>query len=151
MNRVGLSQRLELRQSQALVMTPQLQQAIKLLQLSNLELGEFVEAEIEKNPLLELGEATARRGAADARRGRGAEPASAPLPLPEQLADGVGEVVGDAAEHWQAASGEDGDGSHDRGGDADAWHEAATACVATGRPEPAIERAADGRAACAST
>ena len=48
-----LSHRLELRQSQALVMTPQLQQAIKLLQLSNLELNEFVEGELERNPLLE--------------------------------------------------------------------------------------------------
>jgi len=34
-------------------MTPQLQQAIKLLQMSNIELSEFVEAELEKNPLLE--------------------------------------------------------------------------------------------------
>ena len=56
MNRIGFSQRLELRQSQALVMTPQLQQAIKMLQLSNLELADFVEAEIEQNPLLEHGE-----------------------------------------------------------------------------------------------
>ena len=40
-----LAAKLELRQSQSLVMTPQLQQAIKLLQLSNLELGAFVEAE----------------------------------------------------------------------------------------------------------
>ena len=40
-------------QSQQLVMTPQLQQAIKLLQLNNLELAEFVEQELEKNPLLE--------------------------------------------------------------------------------------------------
>ena len=45
--------KLELRQSQSLVMTPQLQQAIKLLQLSNLELSAFVEAELERNPLLE--------------------------------------------------------------------------------------------------
>ncbi|HVZ99337.1 MAG TPA: RNA polymerase factor sigma-54 [Caulobacterales bacterium] len=45
--------RLELRQGQALVMTPQLQQAIKLLQLSNVELTEFVESELERNPLLE--------------------------------------------------------------------------------------------------
>ena len=37
-------------------MTPQLQQAIKLLQLSNMELAEFVEAEIERNPLLKAGE-----------------------------------------------------------------------------------------------
>jgi RNA polymerase sigma-54 factor len=43
---------LELRQGQGLVITPQLQQAIKLLQLSNLELDAFVEAELERNPLL---------------------------------------------------------------------------------------------------
>src|SRR3954447_19988204 len=52
-SRLVFTQRLELRQTQALVMTPQLQQAIKMLQLSNLELAEFVEAEIEQNPLLE--------------------------------------------------------------------------------------------------
>ncbi len=51
-----LSPRLELRQGQALVMTPQLQQAIKLLQLSNIELNSFVEQELEKNPLLERDE-----------------------------------------------------------------------------------------------
>jgi RNA polymerase sigma-54 factor len=50
---MALTQRLELRQGQALVMTPQLQQAIKLLQLSNLELAAFVEQELERNPLLE--------------------------------------------------------------------------------------------------
>jgi RNA polymerase sigma-54 factor len=50
---MALSQKLELRQGQALVMTPQLQQAIKLLQLSNLELAAFVEQELERNPLLE--------------------------------------------------------------------------------------------------
>ncbi len=48
-----LSQRIEQRQVQTLVMTPQLQQAIRLLQMSNLELGDYVEQEIEKNPLLE--------------------------------------------------------------------------------------------------
>src|SRR5438128_8186566 len=63
-NRIGFSQRLELRQSQALVMTPQLQQAIKMLQLSNQELSAFVEAEIEQNPLLEPGEREAEDGAA---------------------------------------------------------------------------------------
>ena len=46
-------QRLDMRQGQSLVMTPQLQQAIKLLQLSNIELAEFVAEEIERNPLLE--------------------------------------------------------------------------------------------------
>ncbi len=50
---MALSHRLELRQSQSLVMTPQLQQAIKLLQLSNIDLNEFVEGELERNPLLE--------------------------------------------------------------------------------------------------
>ena len=53
MNRTGYSQRLELRQTQALVMTPQLQQAIKMLQLSNLELTQYIDAEIQQNPLLE--------------------------------------------------------------------------------------------------
>src|SRR3569832_1181124 len=50
---MALTQRLEFRQSQALVMTPQLMQAIKLLQLSNLDLSTFVEEELERNPLLE--------------------------------------------------------------------------------------------------
>ncbi|MBO6633455.1 RNA polymerase factor sigma-54 [Parvibaculum sp.] len=50
---MALAPRLELRQGQSLVMTPQLQQAIKLLQLSNLELAEYVEQELERNPLLE--------------------------------------------------------------------------------------------------
>ena len=50
---MAISARLELRQSQGLVMTPQLQQAIKLLQLSNLDLTAFVEGELERNPLLE--------------------------------------------------------------------------------------------------
>ncbi|HEY1631166.1 MAG TPA: RNA polymerase factor sigma-54 [Rhizomicrobium sp.] len=53
---MALAQRLEMRQGQSLVMTPQLQQAIKLLQLSNLELTAFVEQELERNPLLERDE-----------------------------------------------------------------------------------------------
>jgi len=51
-----IGQRLEVRQGQGLVITPQLQQAIKLLQLSNLELEAFVEAELERNPLLQRDE-----------------------------------------------------------------------------------------------
>ena len=50
---MALTQRLELRQSQALVMTPQLMQAIKLLELSNVDLASYVEGELERNPLLE--------------------------------------------------------------------------------------------------
>ena len=48
-----ISQNLKLKQSQSLVMTPQLQQAIKLLQLTNLELTDLVEKELEENPFLE--------------------------------------------------------------------------------------------------
>jgi RNA polymerase sigma-54 factor len=53
---MALSQRLEFRQTQALVMTPQLMQAIKLLQLSSLDLAAYVEGELERNPLLERAE-----------------------------------------------------------------------------------------------
>ena len=53
---MALGQRMELRQGQSLVMTPQLQQAIKLLQMSNIELQSFVDAELERNPLLERDE-----------------------------------------------------------------------------------------------
>lgn len=50
---MSLSPRLELRQGQGLVITPQLQQAIKLLQLSSVELDAYVEGELERNPLLQ--------------------------------------------------------------------------------------------------
>jgi len=60
-----LSPKLELRQGQQLVMTPQLQQAIRLLQLSNIELGVFVETELERNPLLERDELAREPAQAD--------------------------------------------------------------------------------------
>ncbi|HEV7440569.1 MAG TPA: RNA polymerase factor sigma-54 [Methylobacterium sp.] len=62
---MSLLQRLEMRQGQALVMTPQLLQAIKLLQLSQLDLAAYVDAELERNPLLERveGEGEARESA----------------------------------------------------------------------------------------
>jgi len=50
---MALSTRITARQTQQLTMTPQLRQAIELLQLSSVDLQKFVEAEIEKNPLLE--------------------------------------------------------------------------------------------------
>jgi RNA polymerase sigma-54 factor len=53
---MALSTKLELRQGQQLVMTPQLQQAIRLLQLSNIELTQYVDSELERNPLLEADE-----------------------------------------------------------------------------------------------
>ena len=60
---MALGPRLDLRQSQALVMTPQLQQAIKLLALSNLEIEAFIGEALETNPLLEAGEMRAERAA----------------------------------------------------------------------------------------
>ncbi|MGY3546942.1 RNA polymerase sigma-54 factor [Bradyrhizobium sp. USDA 4472] len=67
---MALSQRLEFRQSQSLVMTPQLMQAIKLLQLSNLDLTTFVEEELERNPLLERANDEAPGGDAAAEAAR---------------------------------------------------------------------------------
>ncbi len=64
---MALSTKLMMRQGQALVMTPQLLQAIKLLQFSNLELASFVQEELERNPLLERVE--------EARPDDGGEPA----------------------------------------------------------------------------
>jgi len=88
---VALGPRLDLRQSQSLVMTPQLQQAIRLLALSNLEVESFIAEELEKNPLLDTG-------------GGEAEPAAEPEPafeegdldsgaLPESDAIGGGEAA----------------------------------------------------------
>ena len=74
---MALTQRLELRQGQSLVMTPQLQQAIKLLQLSNLELAEYVEAELERNPLLERDDSESeRQSAGDAEKASESETAA---------------------------------------------------------------------------
>ena len=53
---MAIGPRLEFRQTQSLIMTPQLRQAIKLLQFSNLEVAAFVEQELERNPLLERDE-----------------------------------------------------------------------------------------------
>jgi RNA polymerase sigma-54 factor len=71
---MALTQRLQLRQTQALVMTPQLMQAIKLLQLSNLDLAAYVEAELERNPLLDRG-ADNEAPASDADNAASTEPA----------------------------------------------------------------------------
>ena len=60
---MALGPRLDLRQSQTLAMTPQLQQAIKLLALSNLEIEAFLGDALENNPLLEAGEITLDKNA----------------------------------------------------------------------------------------
>src|SRR5215468_6908109 len=60
---MAVRQRMDLRQTQTLVMTPQLQQAIKLLELSSQELAAYVERELEQNPLLERDEPSGDAGA----------------------------------------------------------------------------------------
>jgi RNA polymerase sigma-54 factor len=70
---MALGPRLEFRQTQSLVMTPQLRQAIKLLQFTNLEVAAFVEEELERNPLLERDERS---------------DAIPELPAPDQRGDG---------------------------------------------------------------
>ncbi|MYL97493.1 RNA polymerase factor sigma-54 [Novosphingobium sp. FGD1] len=59
---MALGPRLDLRQSQSLVMTPQLQQAIKLLALSNLEVETFIGEALDANPLLDVGQTGAGEG-----------------------------------------------------------------------------------------
>jgi RNA polymerase sigma-54 factor len=115
---MALSQRLQIRQSQALVMTPQLMQAIKLLQLSNLDLVAYVEAELERNPLLD--------------RGAEADPAGEPDGVPssdqEPIRDGEthaggddvgGEFGGDNGSESgsEFAAGPEGDAGGDFGGE----------------------------------
>lgn len=92
--------RLELRQGQSLVMTQQLQQSIKLLQCTSLELREFVEQELEKNPFLmqeegEGGEAPAEETAKPADE---SEPREADFGEDQNFASdmgGTGEAWGD--------------------------------------------------------
>ena len=89
--------RLELRQSQGLVITPQLQQAIKLLQLSNLELDQFIQQELTENPFL-----TRSDGVSD-RQGQPAGEQEAPLDgraPPEPAADPAD------GQDWPAETGE---------------------------------------------
>jgi len=63
---MALGPRLDIRQSQSLVMTPQLQQAIKLLALSNLEVEAFIAEEVDRNPLLEIATSDGDDAPADA-------------------------------------------------------------------------------------
>lgn len=85
---LALGPRLDLRQSQSLVMTPQLQQAIKLLALSNLEVEAFIGEALDANPLLDIG---AQEPRADA------EPADAPSDLRRTSLEtsGVDRLIGE--------------------------------------------------------
>jgi RNA polymerase sigma-54 factor len=95
---MAITTKLELRQTHNLVMTPQLQQAIKLLQLSNMELASFVEAELERNPLLERAESEETGGVA-------AEPAE---PLAAAKEDSEPETAAGPGES-ETSEGDDGE------------------------------------------
>jgi RNA polymerase sigma-54 factor len=119
---MALMPKLEMRQGQQLVMTPQLQ-AIKLLQLSNIELSQFVETELERNPLLERDE-TGASGDTASEQGPSAEDAAS---AERSSAEPAGDAsIGDS-------------GSDDGGGDAaldsaDTWLQSQTS-VATSTAE----------------
>lgn len=87
---MNIGPRLDLRQSQQLVMTPQLQQAIKLLALSNLEIETFIGEALDANPLLELGN---REGGPEDRAESGADAAEPREALSEE--SGIDELIGE--------------------------------------------------------
>ncbi|MFZ4689666.1 MAG: RNA polymerase factor sigma-54 [Polymorphobacter sp.] len=121
---MGLGPRLELRQSQQLVMTQQLQLAIKLLALTNVELEAYIGEELDKNPLLSTSDGAETSGEAapaiepvvdpssrglDQLLGGGGEAAGTPLDV-----DYTGEAfhhdtAGDSADWGAAPAGGDGD------------------------------------------
>src|SRR5260370_4920538 len=105
---MAVSQRLDLRQAQTLVMTPQLQQAIKLLQLSQVELTAFVDQELEGNPLLEQDESPAD--------GATVVP-SEPEPEPEAESS----LAAESRAQWAESAGNEGGGNLDLSGDPAAW------------------------------
>ena len=128
---MALGPRLDLRQSQALTMTPQLQQAIKLLALSNLEIETFIGEALEANPLLEAGEISMERGTSPDE----AREEAPPDPTADQLIErGHGEAdspldidvgaldrdrdTGDWAASGSGGSGEEGPGIDERAGQA---------------------------------
>lgn len=91
---MALGPRLDLRQSQSLIMTPQLQQAIRLLALSNLEIDAFVAGELEKNPLLDAsGPAEEPASPIDATDNDGTPLMSAETGAADQL---IGQGMGEA-------------------------------------------------------
>jgi RNA polymerase sigma-54 factor len=105
--------KLELRHSQSLVMTQQLQQSIKLLQCNSLELRTFVEQELEKNPFLTQEELDADAAASAEREATpedNGEPREADFEGDENFS---GEV--ESAEQWD-----------DAGGGTDDWSEIET-------------------------
>ena len=129
---MAMGPRLEFRQTQSLVMTPQLRQAIKLLQFTNLEAAAFVEEELERNPLLERDE-----------RPEAVGERPAPDQLPERL-DGMDTAALIAAEKLPDVVDADHANSYDSGGTADgASYEPAYGTRGSGARDPSDERGID--------
>jgi RNA polymerase sigma-54 factor len=135
---MALSQRLDLRQTQSLVMTPQLQQAIKLLQLSNLELIDYVELELEQNPLLERDDSDPDAPMIPESGPTVTEAPPAPVEAVQAL-DGASSFEGEDKDAWAAASGADGQGETDYAGDAEAWKSQNSGSGASGGDLPGLE------------
>jgi len=96
---MALEQKLHLKLSQKLIMTPSLQQAIKLLQLSKLELQEVLNQELLENPLLEESAEEAKQEDAEAEaqeKTQTEEEAKAAEPTPEKEKDSFDEIDYDA-------------------------------------------------------
>ena len=98
---MALEIRQQLKLSQQLVMTPQLQQAIKLLQLSRMELLDVVRAELEENPVLEEGQDAAEDAAELSEAEREIEGEALPEPVSEEVreVDGERDSFGDIDWH----------------------------------------------------
>ena len=123
---MALSQRLDIRQSQALVMTPQLQQAIKLLQLSHVELVTYIEGELEQNPLLERADTpidNPAESSSPAEAGGDVAATDGVDPVPTAPAEVAHE---EAVEAWHEVAGAEGGGDLDYAGDPDAYSKGST-------------------------
>jgi RNA polymerase sigma-54 factor len=123
----GYAPRLDLRQTQSLVMTPQLRQAIQLLQFSNLEASQFIEDELLKNPLLERVEGAETVTAIEA-----ALPAPTAMEAPDSASFASSGLLPEAADapldidvtnSYDAGTGADGATAYGAGGqpDDDGW------------------------------
>lgn len=116
---MALGPRLDLRQTQSLVMTPQLQQAIRLLALSNLELEAAIADAVADNPLVELAR---EEGEVDA--GAAGEEAMAEAQPGEQDGEAALDIAPEAIDRdIDTGEGYSGDGGSGLAGDADDWRD----------------------------
>jgi RNA polymerase sigma-54 factor len=95
---------MDLRQAQSLVMTPQLQQAIKLLELSNQELAAYVEQELEQNPLLERDDSGRSGDAENSAGGDGDRLASLEALTAEPVAEATSDRILDTSEYSESGN-----------------------------------------------